>query len=727
MAIWSGLLAKPQRTPLKSRPSLTLYFLLAGAFLLTLVPHVVQFPAWITAVIIVAMALRSVVEVYRLPLPSTAFCGTVAIILFGLVWVQFGTIMGRSAGTAVTAGLLAIKFYEIRGPRDIALIIFSCFFVVMSALLFSQVLELFIYCLIMMWVLTAVLMRVHAGDRHDDMLLRMLGKSGLVFLQAMPLTLLLFFFFPRINGPIGLNLNDPPIGLTDRVEPGSFSKLARDDTPAMYVSFNTNGVYPQPESMYWRAIVLYQYRDGIFSTGAISSNPVRSPTQIAEEAKAGHGPEHESLHIDQTITIYPNNQKWLYALDVPITEPQNLAGYPNWAGLYQGDTIRLNGGANTKLDHLARYIVSSSPSRQEEHISTLEWDAARELPPTTAPDAISPQVYALADKLYAESGGATDAYIYAVLRYFHHGGFVYSIDLPPQAKDWLKQFLIDRKTGYCEHFATAFAVLMRIHGVPTRLVTGYVGGDFNPYDSEYVVSESNAHAWDEVWKPTEPNTTDPKKKLVGRWTRIDPTSFVSSVDSTGQSAGGGSTNGDVPLRVIPRTPSFTESYFPAWARSNLHEMQLRREQMEMAWDNVVLSYDTESQFKLAQVLGMGANPMFKLLLVCVGAAAVCAVALWRWLAHQPNISPVEFLYGAFCRNMARRGVPRAMWEGPLAYTERVAEAFPDDTPALRSVGAIVARTRYGPKPADTKAIERLESALARISASQVAGASREKR
>ena len=164
MALWSGLIAKPQRTPLTSRPSLTLYFLLAGAFLLTLVPHVLQFPPWLTAVIVVAMVLRSFIEVYRLPLPSSTFCGILAIILFGLTWIQFGTVIGRSAGTAVTAGLLAIKFYEIRQPRDIALIIFSCFFVVMSALLFSQVLELFAYCLIMMWILTALLMR-GAGRR----------------------------------------------------------------------------------------------------------------------------------------------------------------------------------------------------------------------------------------------------------------------------------------------------------------------------------------------------------------------------------------------------------------------------------------------------------------------------------------------------------------------------------------------------------------------------------
>src|SRR3984957_1245129 len=196
MALWSALFPRSTRAPLDTRPSLTLFFLLAGAFLLTLVPHVLQFPIWLSVAVVAAMVLRSFIEVYRLPLPSTTFCAIRALILFVAIWVQFQRISGREAGTALTAGLLAIKFYELRRPRDIALIIFSCFFVVMSALLYSQVLELFVYCLIMMWVLTALLLRVHTGDRQHDHLLQMLGQSGLVFLQAMPLTLLLFFFFP---------------------------------------------------------------------------------------------------------------------------------------------------------------------------------------------------------------------------------------------------------------------------------------------------------------------------------------------------------------------------------------------------------------------------------------------------------------------------------------------------------------------------------------------------
>jgi hypothetical protein len=80
MASWSAILSRPAQTPLDSRPSLTLFFLLVGAFLLTLGYHAVQFPLWVTIAIGVAMAVRSVIEFYRLPLPSTTFCGFIAII-----------------------------------------------------------------------------------------------------------------------------------------------------------------------------------------------------------------------------------------------------------------------------------------------------------------------------------------------------------------------------------------------------------------------------------------------------------------------------------------------------------------------------------------------------------------------------------------------------------------------------------------------------------------------
>jgi len=88
---------------------------------------------------------------------------------------------------------------------------------------------------------------------------------------------------------------------------------------------------------------------------------------------------------------------------------------------------------------------------------------------------------------------------------------------------------------------------------------------------------------------------------------------------------------------------------------------------------------------------------------------------------------VETLYALFCRNMARRGIPRAAWEGPLAYTERVAEAFPDDKPSIQRVGSIVSRARYGPAPVDPSTPDALQSLLNKITVSNAAATSRERR
>ncbi len=700
MALWSALLSRPARTPVAVRPSLTLFFLLAGAFLLTLVPHVVQFPLWLSVTVVGAMVLRSIIEAYRLPLPSTAFCGILAIVLLGLILVQFGgTVVGRDPGTAFTAGLLAIKFYELRGPRDVALIIFSCFFMVMSALLYSQVLELFIYCLIMMWVLTALLVRVHTGDLPHDRLLRMLGKSGIIFLQALPLALFLFFFFPRSTGTFSLPLGESPIGLTDTVAPGSIAKLAQNESEAMYVRF-TSGNVPATETMYWRAMVLWEYKNGTWTPGDPAAFEPRA------EPPATPGPD----RIDQEITVYRDNQKWLFALDVPVSVPVNKAEPPFWATLLDGDIVQLRYG---KLDHTARYDVTSSTTRADEKLTLEERKSATRLPD----DQIDQSVRDLADDLHQGlSDGQEQEYIYKVLHHFRHEGFVYSTTPGIQGPNWLPVFLFKTKTGFCEHFASAFAVLMRLKNIPARLVVGYQGADYNPYADHYIVSQSNAHAWDEVWVAAKKH-----------WVRVDPTALLAMAEE-GLPANPSSDAGDtLSIQVAHHRPAFSEAWLPAWARDGLKEMQLRREQVETDWDNLVFSYDPDAQSRLAQTLGFGRKAGFELLLVCLVTGGICLIVFQKWMARKPPATPVENLYAAFCRTMARRGIPRAAWEGPLAYTERVAEAFPDDKLAIQRVGSIVSYARYGPAPIDPAAPQDLRSLLTLITASQAAAASRERR
>jgi hypothetical protein len=709
MALWSGLLARPSRTPLYDRPSLTLFFLLAGAFIFTLLPHVAQFPYWLSTTLITAIILRGFLEVYRLPLPSIALTSFLAIVFLGLIFATYGNIAG-TAGTAFTAGLIAIKFYEIRRPRDVALIIFSCFFVVMSSLLYSQVLELFIYCLIMMWVLTALLLRVHTGDSSQDRVLSLLGISGGIFMQALPLMLFLFVFFPRYNGTISFHLDESKIGLSDTLSPGSISKLSQDESEAMYVKF-LNGIVPATDSMYIRGIVMWDYANGEWTTGIHTSFPAPDTAGIA----SGAG------DIKQQVTVKAHNQLWLFALDVPISIPLNDSESSSWATLLNGNIIQLSTG---KLNHQARYMVTSSPQPPEENMNRWEKNAALWLPKLPS-DHIDPGVVDLADKLHAGlSDDQETAYISNVLKNFHRGGFVYSAAPGKQSGDWLANFLLRTKTGFCEHYAAAFAVLMRLQHIPCRVIAGYLGAEYNPYSDLYVVTQSNAHAWDEVWVPTD--HLPPNQSTQGYWKRVDPTALVGSGDFNQLANRGDEASDAFSKQIASRQPTFAEAYLPKWARTALKEMQLRREQVEAGWDDVVFSYDPEAQIRLAQALGFGSRTMFGLFGLCLVVIGMFYILFRKLMARKPRISPIENLYANFCRHMAKRGLPRASWEGPLAYTERVAESFPEDKPTLKRVGNIVARARYGPEQPRPETPEDLKSLLTLLTASQAASTSRER-
>jgi transglutaminase-like putative cysteine protease len=723
MALGVSLFSRTATTPKPARPSLTFFFFLVGAFLLTLVPHVMELPVWVTVSVVIALTIRSYMEVHRLPLPSTIFCSLVALCLLVGVMLQFHTMFGRDPGMAFTVGLLAIKFFELRGPRDIALIIFSGYFVVMSSLLFSQVIELFIYCLIMMWLLTALLRRLQIGDRPEDRLLPMLRWSGIIFLQALPLTIFLFFFFPRYQGKLQLSMGETALGFTDTVKPGDIASLSKNDTPAMYVKFLSDTI-PLTGSMYWRGLVLWDYHNGAWTAGMMGDESIRESDQPTAERT--------SNLIEQEITIYPHFQKWLFALDYPVNGPAvDNAEPPIWSNIHRGDVLQVFGN-KAKVDHKERYTVISSFTLNDQFLKREEEFAGLQLPghgdKEDPHDQIDADIVKLADQLRRENPKDFD-YRNAVLRYFRQQHFVYTASPGISAGNgkWLHEFLFTRKAGFCEHYAAAFAILMRQEKIPTRLVVGYQGATYNPYKNIYTVFQSNAHAWDEVW--VDAKVQPEAGRRFGHWQRVDPTAYLppgdgaqSPADNTGQQENSGDA---LSAQAAQRPSTFSETYFPPWMQHGFKEMQLRREALEADWDDLIFAYDPTAQNRLAQALGLGSNPSFQLGLICVVSTALCAAFFQRWMRRKPPLPPVENLYATFCQNMAQRGMPRAVWEGPLAYTGRVAEAFPEKEKEIRDVGSIVARSRYGSAPLAPTAPDELKSLLLLITASQAASSSRE--
>ena len=495
--MWQLIPSSAARKAPPIRPSPTLFFGLVGAFLLTLLPHVEQLPFWVTAVVLFAMVLRSVAELRRWPQPSSAFCGVLALVLFGAIYWQFDTIFGREAGTAFMAALLAIKFFEIRSSRDIALILFCSFFVVMSSLLYSQAIELFVYCLIMMWVLTALLLRTSMGDLPELRVLRLLRTSSLIFAQALPLTVFLFFFFPRYHGVLQLASSDASVGLTDQVEPGSISRLADDDSIAMMVKISGLGI-PATSDMYWRAAVLWDFNGVAWFPGAPSYH------QNSEEPPPVPTPG--VAQLTQEITIYPHFREWLFALDYPVSRAERTDGFTNWSEFRNGGVVCLSN--RSILGQKERYTIFSCPSIVPRKADPSLIKAALVLPPDDSENAIDPGIRALADKLH-QGCDTDDDYIRSVLHYFRHDGFTYS-NTSPRGRNALADFLLRGRSGFCECYASGFGVLMRLKGVPTRLVVGYQGAQYNPYKNIYVVKQSNAHCWDEVWSQAEQSWRRPR-------------------------------------------------------------------------------------------------------------------------------------------------------------------------------------------------------------------------
>jgi transglutaminase-like putative cysteine protease len=279
--------------------------------------------------------------------------------------------------------------------------------------------------------------------------------------------------------------------------------------------------------------------------------------------------------------------------------------------------------------------------------------------------------------------------VQAALRYFATEGFQYTLEpgtyLGPTA---LEDFLLRRRTGFCEHFSAAFATLMRLAGVPSRIVMGYLGGEYSERGGYMIVRQSDAHAWTEVW-------------LEGSgWTRVDPT--VSAAPARGDLDLESYLLGDV--EALER---FRSSY---WGRG-LQQFRLFWDHLNFQWYNTVVSFDEETQLEWLSWLGLSGLPRRELLLgVSLGGLAMALLGLHFWLrrpARDPD--PWARAWREICARLERQGLPpRRAGEGPLAYAERAAPGHPE----ILALARRYAEGRYGPAPADARAFRRAARAQA---------------
>jgi hypothetical protein len=289
------------------------------------------------------------------------------------------------------------------------------------------------------------------------------------------------------------------------------------------------------------------------------------------------------------------------------------------------------------------------------------------------PEDGNPRTRQLSQSLRAQHPGDMD-FVATVLKMFNQEPYFYTLTPPKLADDSVDRFLFETKRGFCGHYASAFAVLMRAAGIPARVVTGYQGGTFNRFSDYWIVRQSNAHAWDEIW-------------IDGRgWLRIDPTAAIA------------------PQRVerdVSDSVSADTATVSHWRGHSpwLADARLRFDALREIWRERVLTFNQDSQERLMEMLHIPDPDGEKLVLVL--GAALALVFVWlTWQVRREldprSGDPAARIYAKLCAKLERAGLPRQPHEGAESYAARVAALRPDLAAQVESLCRYYCNLRFAP-------------------------------
>jgi transglutaminase-like putative cysteine protease len=616
-----------------------LFWLLAGLALVT-APHSPRLPWWLNLIALILIAWRVYLGLSERALPKKWLLALFVVGgLFG-VYFTYRTIFGRDSGVALLVLFLSLKLLELNNERDAMVLVLLTYFLALTNFFYSQTLPTAGLMLVSVLVNTASLVHFAAPGRA---LRANLKTAGVLLAQAAPVMLILFFLFPRVQGPLwGLpqDAYSGVTGLSDSMSPGLISRLSQSDAIAFRVKFQKDA--PPMRQLYWRGPVFWHFDGRTWRPGEF-----RPFGQLKFEASGAP--------YDYEVTLEPHNHNWLFALELAAKLPPD---------------------ANVTSDYM---LISRTPVRARMRYDMRSYtsfairgaDEADEIRRgLQLPRGFNPKARELAQS-WAASINSDAAIAQKALSYFREQGFVYTLEPPLLGRDSVDEFLFGSKQGFCEHYASSFAFLLRAAGVPARVVTGYQGGDINPVDGYMIVRQSDAHAWAEVW-------------LNGRgWVRFDPTAAASPVRvESGVAAAVPATD---PLPLMARTTLI-------WLRGVRYNLDA----LANKWNQLVLSYNPERQREFLARVGMS-EPSWESMAMTLfwGVGGVLAL-LTAWLLRRIRTTdPVQRLWLRFCAKLGKKGSPRSAHEGPADFVARTAERYPGEAERIRAIGERYIALRYG--------------------------------
>ena len=573
-----------------------------GALIVAMAPHIPFIPIWITVIFVTCVVARYVIERRRGVLPSPWLRGALALGCFLGVLATYSSISGVGPGSALLAVMAALKLLETRKRRDQFVLLFLSIFLVMSSLLREQFLWSLPYLIVSMLIVMSAWLRMSAGQSQTARQSFMTG--GRLMLYALPLAIVMWVFFPRLSTPfwaVPIDTSRATSGLSDTMSPGDISALSMSDEVAFRVSFD--GDVPEARDRYWRGLVLTRFNGRTWSG--------REPS-ISRSSREQIQPLGE--RVDYEITLEPTRQQWVFALDMPYAWSLSRT--------FMGPQQQL--ARTTPIDQRIAYEVTSYTDFQvETDLSSLYRNWYSELPAGQ-----NPRTVELAREMRA-AAGSDQAFVNAVLQKLHEEEYYYTLDPPPLGRNPVDRFLFDTRRGFCEHYASAFSVMMRSVNIPTRIVLGYHGGELNPMGGHLIVRQSDAHAWTEIWL-----------EGIG-WHRVDPTAAVA------------------PERIeMSASDAAFDGIGEAWGFAApsrlLHQMTLTWDALNAKWNDWILGYGPETQNSFLRWLGMENPTWRKMMLTLVGLVVglIMLISVLLMIRYRPPAKDeAALLYQRFVKKV----------------------------------------------------------------------------
>lgn len=553
--------------------------------------------------------------------------------------------IGRDTACAVLAAMIALKPAETFSLRDGRSLLGFALFAPFATFLLDQGPVSLILGLLAILLALLALQQLAADEgevptptTHPTWATtrRVLG----LFALGLPLALVAFWLFPRLASPLwGLpHRSVATVGLSDTMSPGSMNELLRDDSPAARVQFF--GATPSPEQMYWRGPTLWDF-DG--RTWRQARGLQRLPAAPFQPSSAGW---------DYQLDLEPSEDRQLIALDLPTAAPEG-------AQLSRDYTLT----AEQPQYSVSRWHLHSAPPLRTEAALPL---ALRQRA-LALPIGYNPRSVAMGKQWRREAGqdsnGRSDTAIAMRALEMIHRDFAYTLDVPLAKRDEVDDFLFDRKQGYCEHFSSAFVVLMRAAGIPARVVTGYAGAYKNPIGNYWLVRKSDAHAWAELWLPQQ------------GWVRFDPTAAVA------------------PERVYDtiadRQPGRIGNF------DGLIPMFNAGDWLRRSWNDFFLGFNAQRQLSLLKPLGLDQYGGTALALL-FALTAILTLGWMAWLIArgERERDPLLRAWHRLEARYRKLGRGRYLHEPALVWTKRVAADVPRAGQPLSTLAQRLSAARY---------------------------------